>query len=38
MVGRHRVTTVLGIGLVFAWGTTYYLLAILAMPIAADTG
>lgn len=38
MSGRHRVTTVLGIGLVFAWGTTYYLLAILARPIASDTG
>ncbi len=35
---RHRATTVLGIGLVFAWGTTYYLLSILAKPIAADTG
>ena len=33
-----RTVTVLGLGQVFAWGATYYLPAVLARPIAQDTG
>lgn len=33
-----RVTSVLGIVQILAWGSSYYLLAVLAAPIAADTG
>jgi MFS family permease len=37
---RHaaRTVTVLGAGQIFAWGATYYLPAVLARPIAQDTG
>ncbi|ODN71845.1 MFS transporter [Methylobrevis pamukkalensis] len=35
---RWPVITVLGITQIFAWGSSYYLLAVLAGPIAADTG
>ncbi len=34
----RRVTVVLGVLQILAWGTTFYLLAILAKPIVADTG
>jgi MFS family permease len=36
--GRGGVITALGIAQIFAWGSTYYLLAVLAGPIVADTG
>ena len=32
------VITALGVAQIFAWGSSYYLLAVLAKPIAADTG
>jgi hypothetical protein len=32
------VITALGIGQIFGWGTTLYLPAVLANPIASDTG
>lgn len=35
---RWPVITALGITQIFAWGTSYYLPAVLAAPIAADTG
>lgn len=35
---RWQVVGALGIVQIFAWGSTYYLLAVLAGPIAADTG
>lgn len=35
---RRRVVTILGITQILAWGSSYYLLAVLARPIAADTG
>lgn len=38
-IGRPRlVVPVLGVVQIFAWGSSYYLLAVLAEPIAADTG
>lgn len=38
--GRNRLTVVsaIGVGQILAWGSSYYLLAVLAGPIAADTG
>jgi MFS family permease len=36
--GRARVVTALGIVQILAWGSSYYLLAVLAAPIARDTG
>lgn len=33
-----RVVTALGIAQILAWGSSYYLPAVLAQPIAADTG
>ena len=36
--GRHVVITALGITQILAWGSSYYLLAVLGRPIAADTG
>lgn len=36
--GRHVVTTSLGITLILSWGSSYYLPAVLAAPIAQDTG
>ncbi|WP_200845089.1 MFS transporter [Roseomonas sp. 18066] len=40
LAGRNRVTVVsaIGVGQILAWGSSYYLLAVLAGPIAADTG
>jgi predicted MFS family arabinose efflux permease len=35
---RHAVVTTLGVTQILGYGTTFYLLAILATPIAADTG
>ncbi|WP_375461106.1 MFS transporter [uncultured Enterovirga sp.] len=35
---RWPVITALGIEQILAWGTSYYLLTVLAAPIAADTG
>ena len=32
------VIPVLGVTQILAWGSSYYLLAVLARPIAADTG
>ena len=36
--GFGVIITTLGIGQIFAWGSSYYLLAVLAKPIAEDTG
>ncbi len=36
--GRMPVITALGIFQILAWGSSYYLLAVLAEPIARDTG
>lgn len=33
-----RITTALGVVMIFSWGTTYYLLAILSAPIQIETG
>ncbi len=35
---RWPVVTALGLDQILAWGSSYYLLAVLAPPIAADTG
>jgi len=35
---RPVIITALGLGQILAWGSSYYLLAVLAGPIAADTG
>lgn len=35
---RGYVVTGLGVGQILSWGSTYYLLAVLAGPIATDTG
>ncbi len=35
---RWQVISALGVVQIFAWGSSYYLLAVLATPIAADTG
>src|SRR5918993_2021516 len=35
---RRVVITTLGLTQIFAWGTSYYLPAVLAKPIATDTG
>lgn len=35
---RRHVIPVLGMTQILAWGSSYYLLAVLATPIAADTG
>ena len=35
---RLRVIPVLGVTQILAWGSSYYLLAVLAQPIAGDTG
>lgn len=39
-LGNHRriITSVVGITQILAWGSSYYLLAVLAAPISADTG
>jgi len=36
--GPRVIISALGIGQIFAWGSSYYLPAVLAKPIAADTG
>lgn len=36
--GRARIVAVLGVTQILFWGSSYYLLAILAAPIARDTG
>ncbi len=38
VAGRRRVIAALGIVQVLAWGSSYYLLAVLAGPISRDTG
>lgn len=35
---RHVVIGALGVTQILAWGSSYYLMAVLAAPIAADTG
>ena len=35
---RTRIIATLGVTQIFAWGSSYYLPAVLARPIAADTG
>jgi MFS family permease len=35
---RRIVVTALGITQIFAWGSTFYLLGVLATPIGVDTG
>lgn len=35
---RFVVASGLGVGMILAWGSSFYLLAVLAGPIAADTG
>ena len=35
---RWPIISALGVVQIFAWGSSYYLLAVLAAPIAADTG
>eukprot|EP01031_Cornospumella_fuschlensis_P016571 gene16571-20251_t len=35
---RWQVISALGVMQIFTWGSSYYLLAVLAAPIAADTG
>lgn len=37
-MSRRLVITALGIAQILAWGCSYYLLAVLAKPIATDTG
>ena len=36
--GRAVIISALGVTQIFAWGTSYYLPAVLASPIVADTG
>ena len=36
--GRGLVISALGVVQILAWGSSYYLLAVLAQPIASDTG
>jgi predicted MFS family arabinose efflux permease len=35
---RYQIISALGVVMIFSWGSTYYLMAVLAAPIAADTG
>ena len=37
MPGLRAIIPVLGVTQILAWGSSYYLLAVLAKPIAADT-
>jgi MFS family permease len=37
-VRRWPVISALGVVMIFTWGSTYYLMTVLAAPIAADTG
>ena len=34
----RRIISALGVAQIFAWGSSYYLLTVLAEPVAADTG
>ena len=36
--GLGIVVTALGVAQILAWGSSYYLIAVLARPIATDTG
>lgn len=38
VTGRRHVIAALGIAQILAWGSSYYLLAVLAGPISSDTG
>ena len=38
MHSRALVLTALGVGQILGWGSTYYLPAVLAKPIAAEIG
>lgn len=38
VTGRRRVIAALGIAQILAWGSSFYLLAVLAGPISRDTG
>ena len=38
LASRALIISALGVTQIFAWGTTYYLPAVLAAPIVADTG
>ena len=35
---RRVIVTALGVTQIFAWGSTFYLLGVLALPVAKDTG
>jgi hypothetical protein len=35
---RWPVISALGVVMIFTWGSTYYLMTVLALPIAEDTG
>ena len=35
---RWHTVSALGVSQILAWGSSYYLLAVLALPIASDTG
>ena len=35
---RRVIVTALGVTQIFAWGSTFYLLGVLALPVAEDTG
>ncbi|MGX5800570.1 hypothetical protein ACWGS9_04930 [Bradyrhizobium sp. Arg314] len=35
---RHVLVSALGVTQILAWGSSYYLPAVLAQPIAKDTG
>ena len=35
---RHLIVSTLGIAQIFAWGSTYYLPAVIATPVARETG
>jgi hypothetical protein len=37
-MSRHLVVSALGLAQILAWGCSYYLPAVLAKPIAAETG
>src|ERR1700678_4144393 len=37
-MSRHAIISALGITQILAWGSSYYLPAVLAAPIARDTG
>jgi hypothetical protein len=37
-MSRHAIISALGVTQILAWGSSYYLPAVLAAPIARDTG